>query len=243
MEKYRLLAMVEYDGTDFRGFQVQARSRTVQGELEQSLHKITGEEIRVVGAGRTDTGVHASGQGVHFDTEWNRPIPILIRALNAVLPNDIVIRTLEQVPSDFSARYSAKSRTYRYTILNQRVRSPLTDRYSLLVPEELNVGAMDAAVQMLIGQRDFGAFGTPPRGENTIRTILSAQVTRTDARVQIEIEANAFLYRMMRRLVATVLLVGMGRLNLDEFREVIEKKRRAGQAVPPQGLCLIAVKY
>jgi tRNA pseudouridine38-40 synthase len=243
MNKYRLSAIVEYDGTDFEGFQVQARKRTVQGELERALHKITGEKIRVTGAGRTDTGVHAIGQGVHFDTTWNRPPKVLQRALNAVLPNDIAIRTLVQVPEDFSARYSAQNRTYRYTILNQAIRSPLAERYALAISEPLDADAMNSAAQYLIGEHDFGAFGTPPRGDNTVREVYHAQVTREGARVLTKIKANAFLYRMMRRIVGTLILVGKGTLSITEFREVLEKKRRAGQSVPPHGLCLIAVNY
>ncbi|MBM3128067.1 MAG: tRNA pseudouridine(38-40) synthase TruA [Chloroflexi bacterium] len=243
MDKYRLLAIVEYDGTDFEGFQIQARKRTVQGELERALHQITGEKIRVIGAGRTDTGVHATGQGAHFDTAWTRPQKVLQRALNAVLPNDIAIRSLRQVPDDFSARYSAQSRTYRYTILNQPIRSPLAARYALIALEPLDANAMNAAARCLIGTRDVGAFGTPPRGENTVREIYRAHVTREDARVLIEIEANAFLYRMMRRIVGALLLVGTGALSVEEFQDVLAQKRRAGQSAPPHGLCLIAVKY
>lgn len=239
----RLLAIVEYDGTEFAGFQIQKRGRTVQGELERALHKITGEKIRVIGAGRTDTGVHALAQGAHFDTTWDRPLEILRRALNAVLPNDIAIRNLTQVAADFSARYSATSRTYRYTILNAAMRSPLAQRYALLVAEPLDAIAMNDAAQELIGEKDFGAFGTPPRGDNTIRKMLRAEVKRDGVRIYIELEANAFLYRMVRRIVGTLILVGKGALNKAEFRDVIAKHQRAGQAVPPHGLCLIAVRY
>ncbi|MCI0478630.1 MAG: tRNA pseudouridine(38-40) synthase TruA, partial [Anaerolineales bacterium] len=228
----RLLAIVEYDGTDFQGFQIQPRKRTVQEELERALRQITGEKIRVIGAGRTDTGVHATGQGAHFDTSWKQPPNMLQRALNAVLPNDIAIRSLIQVPDDFSARYSAQSRTYRYTILNQPIRSPLAARYALIVPEPLDANAMNDAARCLIGKQDFGAFGTPPRGENTVREIYRAQVTREAKRVLIEIEATAFLYRMMRRLVGTLILVGKGALSIAEFREVLTRKRRAGESVP-----------
>ena len=241
----RLFAIVEYDGTDFSGFQLQRNKRTVQGELEHALHKITGDaaRIRVIGAGRTDTGVHASGQGAHFDTAWKKSIAILHRALNAVLPNDISIRSMTQVPPDFSARYNATSRTYRYTILNQAIRSPLAERFALLVPEPLDVAAMNAAAKCLIGEKDFGAFGTPPRGDNTIRRVYRAQVERHADQVTVEIEANAYLYRMVRRIVGTLLRVGKGTLSAAEFSQVIEKKKRAGEAVPPQGLCLIAVNY
>ena len=243
METHRLLAIVEYDGTDFKGFQLQARKRTVQGELEHALHQVTGEKIRVIGAGRTDTGVHAQGLGVHWDTNWDRPLTELLRALNAVLSTDIAIHDLIEVPGDFSARFSATSRTYRYTILNQLVRSPLAERYALTVAGSLDEQSMNAAAQVLIGTHDFGAFGSPPKGINTVREMFRAQVWRDGDRVLVELEANAFLYRMVRRIVGTLLQVGKGRLNVAEFAEVLAKRRRAGDAVPPHGLCLIKVKY
>jgi tRNA pseudouridine38-40 synthase len=241
----RLLAIVEFDGTDFQGFQIQKRKRTVQGELERALHRVTGEKIRIVGAGRTDTGVHALGMGAHFDTAWARPPEILQRALNADLPSDIAIRKLARVPPDFSARYNAWSRVYRYTLLNQALRAPLAERYALRVAEPLDAQTMNVAARRLIGTHDFGAFGTSPRGDagHTIREMYRAQVWREGARVLIELEANAFLYRMVRRIVGTLLLVGKGVLRVADFHAVLDKERRAGDAVPPHGLCLIEVKY
>ena len=239
----RLLAIIEYDGTEFEGFQIQKRRRTVQGELVKVLHQITREKIRVIGAGRTDTGVHAAGLGVHLDTAWSRSPEVLQRALNAVLPDDISVSRIAQVPADFSARYSAKSRVYRYTILNRATRAPLAERYALRVPEPLDANAMDAAARCLIGKHDFGAFGTPPRGDNAVREMYRAQVEREAERVFVELEANAFLYRMVRRIVGTLILVGKGTLSVAEFRQVLEKKRRAGESVLPHGLCLIKVQY
>jgi tRNA pseudouridine38-40 synthase len=239
----RLLAIAEYDGTDFQGFQVQVRKRTIQGELEKALFQITGERIRVIGAGRTDTGVHATGQVVHFDTDWNRQPSILQRALNAVLPKDVAISLLSFAPPGFSARYSALSRTYRYVILNQPVRAPLSAKYALTVKEILDAEAMNEGARVLIGRQDFGSFGTSPRGENTVREVYRAQVFREGKRVTFEIEATAFLYRMVRRIVGTLILVGKGALSLDQFRQVLAGEQRAGQSVPPQGLCLIAVNY
>jgi tRNA pseudouridine38-40 synthase len=241
--KRRLLAIIEYDGTDYAGFQIQRGKRTIQGELERALHQITGEKIRVIGAGRTDTGVHASGQGVHFDTAWQQSNQVLHRALNAVLPTDLAVRSLVEVPHDFSARFSATRRTYRYTIWNHPIRSPLMARYAWWVADPLDVDAMDAAAHQLIGKKDFGAFGTPPRGENAVRQVHRASVARDGDRVIVEIEANAFLYRMVRRVVGTLVMVGKGTLSAEEFQHVIEKKRRAGEAVPPNGLCLIQVTY
>jgi tRNA pseudouridine38-40 synthase len=239
----RLLVRIEYDGTDFEGFQVQKRGRTVQGELERALQQITGEAIRVTGGGRTDSGVHALGQGAHFDTEWNRPPETLQRALNAVLPRDMSIRAISRVGPEFSARYSATSRSYRYTILNQAVRSPMAARYSLLMSDPLDAEAMDGAARCLIGTHDFGAFGMPPHGNNSVRQILRAEVQRSGSNIWIDLEANAFLYRMVRRIVGTLLWVGRHELNLAEFGQVVAKERRAGPAVSPQGLCLVTVKY
>ncbi len=239
----RLFAFVEYDGTEFEGFQVQARQRTVQGELESALHKITGETSRITGGGRTDSGVHALGQGAHWDTHWERPLPVLERALNAVLPNDIAVRGLREVPPDFSARYSARSRMYRYTILNQPTRSPVAQRYALHVAEQLDVMAMRAAAQCLVGKHDFGAFGRPPHGDNTVREMFKANVERDETRVWVDLQANAFLYRMVRRIVGTLLMVGKGGMTLTQFRQVLAQERRAGPPAPPQGLCLVAVEY
>jgi tRNA pseudouridine38-40 synthase len=243
MGQRRLLVVIEYDGTDFEGFQVQKRGRTVQGELERALYQVTGEKIRVTGGGRTDSGVHALGQSAHFDTSWRRPIETMERALNAVLPTDIAIRSIAAVPEDFSARYSATSREYRYTILNQATRSPLAQRYALLVPEPLDAEAMDAAARGLIGSHDFAAFGMPPKGDVTTRNMIHARVRRDGERVIVELKANAFLYRMVRRIVGSLLAVGKGGMSVEEFREVLERKRKAGPSVQPQGLCLVAINY
>lgn len=243
MYRRRLLAILEYDGTDLCGFQLQKQGRTVQGELERALHQVTGEATRVVGAGRTDAGVHALGQGAHFDTPWDRPLETLRRALNATLPSDIAVRSIVEVAKDFSARYDAQSRAYRYTILNRPVRSPLQCRYMLLVPEPLDAEAMDAAAQLLVSVHDFGAFGTPPHGQVSIREMYRAQVRREADWIWIDLEANAFLYRMVRRIVGTLLWVGRHEMTVGEFREVVERQRRAGDSVPAHGLCLTAVHY
>ncbi|MBI3538323.1 MAG: tRNA pseudouridine(38-40) synthase TruA [Chloroflexi bacterium] len=239
----RLLATLEYDGTDFRGFQFQKRGRTVQGEIETALTHVTRDKTRVVGAGRTDSGVHAIGQAAHFDTTWQRSLAELQRALNAVLPNDIAVVDLKQVAENFSARYAATSRLYRYTILNQAQRAPLVDRFALIVPEPLDENAMDRAARLLIGEKDFGAFGTAPEGTNTVRVVTRAHVQRAGARVWFEIEANAFLYRMVRRIVGSLLKVGKGRQSVADFQAVLEKKRRAEIAARPNGLCLMRVQY
>ncbi len=238
-----LLAVLEYDGTDFVGFQRQKRGRSVQAELEQALGEFCAEPVRIVGGGRTDAGVHAVGQTASFKIEWTRDLETLQRALNAKLPRDLAVRSLCEVPEGFSARYSARSRTYRYTLLNQPVRAPLQERCALWVASPLDVDAMCAAAHQLVGARDFGAFGTPPRGDNTVRELRRAEVWRDHPKVCLEFEANAFLYRMVRRLVGTLLKVGRGEIGSKELDEILARKRRAGDSVPPQGLTLIQVKY
>ncbi len=238
-----LLAVLEYDGTDFVGFQRQKRGRSVQQELEQALAEFGDQPVHIVGGGRTDAGVHATGQTASFRMEWRRDLETLQRALNAKLPHDLAVRALREVPEDFSARFSARSRTYRYTVLNQLVRSPLQARHALWESVPLNVARMREAAKRLTGKRDFGAFGTAPRGDNTVREVVRADVWDDGEKVRFEFEANAFLYRMVRRMVGTLLQVGRGELGLVEFQAVIERKRRAGDSAPPQGLTLIQVKY
>ncbi len=165
----RYRAKVEYDGTDFSGFQIQARGRTVQGELEKAIERITQKQVRVLGAGRTDAGVHATGQVIAFDVSWRHTDQELHRALNAVLPVDIAIRHLTASYPTFHPRFDAIWRQYRYTILNRPIRSPLWDRNAYHVTQPLDVEAMGEASQSLVGSHDFAAFGKPTQGESTVR--------------------------------------------------------------------------
>jgi len=241
----KLMAVVEYDGTDFLGFQVQAQGRTVQGEIERALAAVTQEKIRIVGAGRTDTGVHAQGQVIAFNTAWRHPVEELQRALNAVLPEDIAVRELRPVARDFHPRFDAVSREYRYTIYNQPLRSPLVRRFAYHFPWPLDVAAMNEAASVLVGTHDFASFGRAPQGDNTVREVHCAQFTLEEPFVYFDITANAFLHRMVRRLVGTLLLVGTGELSPDGFEEILRSadRDRAGQAVPARGLCLMKVNY
>ncbi|MGE5140613.1 MAG: tRNA pseudouridine(38-40) synthase TruA [Rudaea sp.] len=238
-----LLATVEYDGTDFVGFQRQKRGRTVQAELERALSEFQDRPVAVTGGGRTDAGVHAAGQSASFTIDWQRDLDTLRRAINAKLPSDIAVRTLRQVPDGFSARRKATGRVYEYRVRNSAERAPLQDRYALRVAGPLDVNAMQQAARLLVGWKDFGAFGTPPRGENTVRELRRADVRGDGELVLFCFEANAFLYRMVRRLVGTLLMVGLARIDLAEFRDVVNRNRRAGDSVPPQGLTLVEVMY
>jgi tRNA pseudouridine38-40 synthase len=244
-----LLAILEYDGTDFQGFQIQKNGRTVQAELEHALveflpqgERKTGR-VKTIGGGRTDAGVHAHGQAASFRLEWTHDLETFRRALNAKLPNDIFVRRVLAVPEKFSARYAATGRVYEYHVWNHPERSVFHTRYAHWIPEGLDVPAMANAAQYLIGEHDFSAFGTPPQGSNPVRHVRRAQVTRQESEVIFTFEANAFLYRMVRRMVGTLLLVGRGVMPPEEIVNVLRRKRRAGFSAPPHGLRLMQINY
>ena len=245
MTNKRTRAIVAYDGTDYQGFQRQANGPTVQGALEKALAQITQSSIRVLAAGRTDTGVHAEGQVIAFDTAWPHSRSDLMRALNAVLPPDIAIRDLEQAESDFHPRYDAISRRYCYTVYNAALRSPLVRRVSLHVAGALDLEAMEAATAAIVGEHDFAAFGRPTQGTVTVRRVIKACWAAGAPWLFFEIEANAFLFRMVRSIVGTLLWVGQGKLSPADFAAVLASRDRsqAGQTAPAHGLCLMEVKY
>lgn len=239
-------AVVAYDGTDFAGFQVQRDVRTVQGDLEAALARLNdGQPVRVRGAGRTDAGAHAVGQTIDFVLDWHHPDDELHRALNAIVSDDIAIRRLGRAPDEFHPRFSATSRVYRYTIWNCPIRSPRARRWALHEPRRLDHGAMDAALQRLVGRHDFASFGRPPQGNVTVRNVLHAGVRRYGPWIFIDVEANAFLYRMVRRIVGTVLIIGRGDAEVAWSAEVLAARDpgTAGTTVAPHGLCLITVRY
>jgi tRNA pseudouridine38-40 synthase len=243
--RYQLWAKVEYDGTDFFGFQVQARERTVQGEIERAVKAITGVETRVTGAGRTDRGVHAKGQIVGLDVEWRHDLADLQRALNATLAADVAILEIGLAPEGFHPRFSAVSRTYRYTLLDQSWRSPLARRIAWHVTPEPDVYRMAQASHCLVGTQDFATFGQPPQGENTIRTVLQAEFQKQGPFIMFDIEANAFLYQMVRSTVGTLVLVGWGLISPEEFEAMLHARDRSliKQVAPAHGLCLMQVNY
>lgn len=199
----------------------------------------------MVGAGRTDAGVHALGQVIHFYLEWKHTPQELMRAMNALLPHDIVIWQLSTALADFHARYSALSRSYRYTILNQAVRSPLAGRFAYHFSPHLQVEEMALAARCLRGWKDFASFGSAPQGENTVRQVYRASCFRWGRFVYFDIEANAFLYQMVRSIVGTLLAVGTGELSPADFEEILKARDRSlsKAPVPACGLCLMGVRY
>jgi len=248
--KGRFWAQVEYDGTDLAGFQLQAQDRTVQGEIERALREVTGVETtgernRVTGAGRTDSGVHARGQIIAFDTEWRHELADLHRALNAVLPADVAIVQMGLAFEGFHPRFDAVSRTYRYSLLTRPWRSPLNRRTAWQVPYQLDIDRMAQASRCLIGAHDFSTFGRPPQGENSVRTVSQAEWRAEQDLVTFDITANAFLYHMVRSLVGSLVLVGSGQLSVDDFEAMLlaRDSSLAKQLAPAHGLCLMQVDY
>lgn len=238
-------ARVEYDGTDFYGFQFQSSVRTVQGELEWALAAVTGQAVRIVGAGRTDTGVHAVGQVIAFHTAWRHSLEALERAWGANLPPDIAVWGLEQAPADFHPRFSACRRRYRYTIWNGCRASPLHRRYAWVHPQRLDEEMLAQAAKVFIGEHDFAAFGRPPQGENSVRTVYTATWTRCGESLWFDIEGNAFLQRMVRRLVGVMAQIGRGEKPLAWASEVLASREsaRCAPPAPACGLCLMEIGY
>lgn len=241
----RVRATVAYDGTNYSGFQRQSNAPTVQGELEAALLRVTQERAGIVAAGRTDAGVHAIGQVIAFDTRWRHTLEDLSRALNAVLPADIAVRDVEEAGLGFHPRYDALSRWYRYTLYVARVRSPLARLQSLHLRGPVDAAAMAQAAECLVGEHDFAAFGQPPSGEVTVRRVDRAEWGEDRPWLTFDIEANAFLYRMVRSIVGTLVKVGRGALGVDEFKAVLAScdRNQAGPTAPPHGLRLMAVAY
>jgi len=238
-------AVVEYDGTEMLGFQIQSQGRTVQGEIEIALQRLTGAFVRVTGAGRTDAGVHARGQVIAFRSPWKHSLADLHRAINALLPEDIAFRSLDIAPEGFHPRFSAVKRCYRYQIGLWSGHSPLRARYAWELGPDLDIAAMQQAADTLIGVQDFATFGQPPQGEITIREIFSADFRRQPPFLYFDLCANAFLRRMVRTLTATLAQIGQGRRQPDDLSALIAARDRslAPPPAPATGLILMQVFY
>jgi tRNA pseudouridine38-40 synthase len=240
---------IEYDGTDFAGSQYQPNARTVQGELEEALNRLTGERVRIRLAGRTDAGVHATGQVAAFCLPRRRRgagygWPELQRRLNAVLPPDLAVRALRSAPEGFDPRRDAAWRVYRYRIRMAGSRRPAERHRTLEIDDRLDVAAMRSAADRLQGERDFGALGSHPRGR-TVRHVSQVRVIARGPSVEVVVTANAFLRRMVRSIVAVLLEVGRGRLAPDDVPALLDGDGRAldGRAAPAKGLTLERVSY
>jgi tRNA pseudouridine38-40 synthase len=235
----RYRARVEYDGTDFAGFQLQLNARTVQGELEAVLARLNrGERVVVDGAGRTDAGVHATGQVIAFTYPGRVPRQELQRAVNAQLPRDVAIRDLRRAPDGFHPRYAARYREYRYTVWNGP-RSPLRERTALGVRTPLDVAAMASAGSVFEGRHDFSSFGGVD-DRFPVRTVYAVRVRKDGRLVSIDVRAGSFLRGQVRRMVAALLEVGLGKMDEEALAAALAASEPAlnGAAAPAKGLCL-----
>ncbi len=238
--------IIAYEGTRYAGFQRQKGLPTIQGVLESSIQKLTGESLNITGAGRTDAGVHARGQAVNFRTNSNLKPGEFQKALNHFLPEDIVVRQAEEVPPDFHARYSAKSKTYSYRVCQSEVRPIFQRNFVYHYKYALNVNLMTEAITRLSGTQDFRGFqAAGSRIQNTVRTVHFCDLTTANDEITLIINANGFLYHMVRNIMGALLLIGNERAPADFLIRIIEAKDRslAGPTAPASGLSLEEVIY
>jgi tRNA pseudouridine38-40 synthase len=246
--------VIEYDGTNYAGWQQQKKEETVQETLKIAIEKVVNEKITLHGAGRTDAGVHALGQVANFKTKSTIPTYKLVQAINFYLPNDIVVKSARKVTEKFHSQYSSKSKIYRYTILNNDTARAINRNFCYHYNGDLNVEKMQKASRHIIGKHDFSAFKSKSnnvrptksfRRVSNIRTIKKLEIKKKGKHLLFTIEADGFLYKMVRSIVGTLLEVGKGKMTIEEFRTVSRSGTRslAGATVPAKGLCLLRVKY
>jgi tRNA pseudouridine38-40 synthase len=255
MKKFKLL--LEYDGTAYQGWQVQENRLTIQGVIEDRIFKITGEQSRVIGASRTDAGVHALGQVAAFRTESRFDPETIKKALNALLPQDIRVLDTSEVDDSFNPRDSAVKKSYFYIIANQRESSAFLYRYTWIIQQPLELKSMVEAAQVLIGEHDFSSFrGTGSSTKNPVREVFSLSIERFEKLdfmtasldgkfIKLRIEANGFLRHMVRNIVGTLVEIGRGRFTADRIKEILESHDRklAGPTAPARGLSLERIVY
>lgn len=241
--RYKLI--LAYDGTNYAGMQRQRTGNSIQDQVETALKQIGWQGRSISMAGRTDSGVHAEGQVVSFSLEWKHGTDTLLRALNAFLPNDIAGQALSVVEDDFHPRFDATARAYRYQLYCHQVRHPVIDRYAWRIWPQPDVKRMNDAAVLMIGEHDFKAFGKALKtGSTTVRRIEKVEWQVTKDGMAMEIEANAFLYHMVRRIVYLLVHIGLGDLDIDIIRQGLETGSTGiVRLAPAQGLSLISVKY
>ncbi len=237
---------IQYDGSRYHGWQIQPGKRTVQGELVEALSNLVGVRTHVHGASRTDAGVSALGQVALFEIDSPIPTENFADAITDRLPPEIVVTSAEEVPLGFDLFGSVKSKLYRYTIYTGRHRPVLRLNQCWHLPKKLDVAEMNRAAQMLVGKKDFKSFASAAdRRESSVRTIFRCDITTEDDCIYFNVEGDGFLYNMVRNIVGTLVEVGTGRWQPEKINEILEAKNRtaAGRIAPPQGLCLIWIKY
>ncbi len=245
MRKIKL--KIEYDGTNYHGWQIQKNAISVQEIIERAISRLLGNEIGIVGCSRTDVGVHAYGQIAHFSTDSTIPGDKFSYAINNLLPSDIVIKQSEEVSEDFHSRYSAKGKKYRYLIYNGAHASAIMRNRTYHVRPELDIEKMQKAAKYFIGEHDFAAFqATGGQVRSTVRKIFSMELQKKeDNIISIEVSGNGFLYNMVRIIAGTLVYVGMGKIDADEISMIIDSldRTRAGKTAPAEGLYLMEIYY
>jgi tRNA pseudouridine38-40 synthase len=237
---------VEYDGTDYYGWQIQRSGKTVQAVLEKAVSTLVGRPTRIIGSGRTDAGVHAFGQVANFKSDKDLHPYRVQRALNALTPEDVTIKTVEIVPDSFDARRQGRSRIYEYRILNRPSPSPFHRRYTWHVHDSLDIAAMREAITCLQGEHDFSSFrGAGCDAAHPVRTVYASSINQSGDLIVFTVEATAFLRHMVRNLVGTLVEVGRHQRSLRSFAALLHARDRtqAGMKAPAQGLFLMDVKY
>ena len=238
--------VIEYDGSDLFGFQKQNGYRTVQSELEAALKKLFHTNIKVIASGRTDSGVHAEAQVVNFHVDSKLDLPKIQFGLNHYLPEDIAVIQIEKVFPTFHAQHAAKRKVYEYRVFNSNHRSPLERSHSLFFPHPLNVGRMKQAARLFVGRHDFRVFeASGGRRKSAVRTIRRFEVQKKGQMICFTVEADGFLYKMVRSMVGTLLQVGSGKISLAVFKVLMVsgKREEVGPTAPAQGLTLKKVSY
>lgn len=242
----RLAVVLEYDGTKYHGFQFQVNAASIQGIVETAIERFTGERVRVNGAGRTDAGVHALGQVVAFGTRTQYGTDVFREALNHFLPDDVVVRVVREVPISFDPRRDARSRKYRYVILNRATPTAVLRRFAHWVGPVLDVSKMRRAAGLLEGRRDFAPFSGPVESNrSTVRRLFRTGVYREGDLVVLEVEGNAFLPQQVRRIAGALVEVGTGRMGIETFQSMADGNvvGLVPRVLPPNGLYLIEVTY
>ena len=238
--------ILEYDGSGFHGWQRQKKDRTVQETIEQALAAMTREKVTVIGSGRTDAGVHALGQVAGFKTRSRLDAPVFLSGLNSLLPGDVVVRACEQMPDTFHARFDVRSKRYRYHILNRPIAPAIGRQFVWHIRKPLDTAEMSDAASILLGTHDFKAFeGAGSPRDHSVRTVTDSTIKETNGNLTYDIEANGFLRFMVRNIVGTLVEVGLGKIDTQTVRAILQSKdrSRAGATAPPQGLFLIDVMY
>ena len=243
----RYALIVEYDGTRYSGFQYQKNAKTIQEEIETAIARFTGETVRIKAAGRTDAGVHATGQVVAFDSDAGHPTEVVVRALNSHLPDDIAVKEARRVADNFDPRRCATARTYVYTIDCRATRSPIRRWTTYHLGRTLDVRQMIEAAEAFKGVHDFARFSGPLErpDASTIRELFAIDIKGDADTVQIEVTGNAFLPHQVRRMAGALVDVGLGKLTSEDIRRLLEGPVPGvvARALPPQGLCLVSVRY